>query len=138
MTTKEWFLRCRHTDRRIDSLISQAEAEYARVTSITAKLDSVTVDGSHDPHRFDGYAALMAEINAEIDGLYQMKQEAHAVIRQIPDVRYRDLLTKRYVESKAWERVADEMGYDTFYVKGALHGAALDAARPFVPKDDTF
>lgn len=131
MTTKEWFSRCRRLDKRIESLQQQRRAEWERVTSITANLTGDVVDGTKDPHKFDRYAELDDMICAEIRELLGIKCEVKAVIKQIPDYRYRDVLDKRYIDMKSWEQIAVEMHYSYMQVC-RLHGVALKAAEEFI------
>lgn len=136
MTTKEWFSRGRRLDRRIKHLLQQRREEWDRVTSVTANLSGEVVDGTKDPHKLDHYAELDDMIGQEINELCRVKCELKAVIMQISDLRYRDVLDKRYVDSKSWELIAVEMNFDYYYVKGALHGKALAAASEFIKKED--
>ena len=102
------------------------------MTSITPTLTADVVDGTKDPHKLDHYAVLDDMIGREMEELLRIKCELKEVIRQIEDLRFRDLLDKRYVSCKSWELIAVEMNYDYFYVKGALHGNALKAAEEYI------
>jgi len=124
-------MRVRRSDRRIDSLLQRKQEEWERVTSITANLSGDVVDGTKDPHKYDGYVALIHQIDAETDALYDMKQEVNAVIQKIPDIRYRDVLDKRYIAGKTWEQIAVEMNY-TYRRVTQLHGEALKAAEEYI------
>ena len=131
MTTKEWFSRCRRLDKRIESLQRQRREEWERVTSMTANLSGEVVDGTKDPHKLDRYAEFDSLIGAEIRELLDIKCEVKAVIVQIPDYRYRDVLDKRYIEMKSWEQIAVEMNY-TYRRVTQLHGEALKAAEDYI------
>jgi len=134
LTTKEWFMRVRRSDRRIDSLLQRKQEEWERVTSITANLSGDVVDGTKDPHKYDGYVALIRQIDEETDELYKAKQEVNSVIKQIPDIRYRDVLDKRYLGGKTWEQIAVEMHYSYMHIC-RLHGEALKAAEEYITDD---
>ena len=137
MTTKEWFSRGRRLDAHINSLSETRDKLWTGLTSTTARYTGDVVDGTKDPHKYDGLVAMEDMIDREIDRLYSIKREILSVILQVEDVRYKDVLMKRYVDCKKWENIAVEMNFDYIYVKGALHGMALKAAEPFVPKEDT-
>lgn len=134
MTTKEWFSRCRRLDKRIESLQRQRREEWEKVTSMTANLSGEVVDGTKDPHKLDRYAEFDSLIGAEILELLEIKCEVKAVIVQIPDYRYRDVLDKRYIEMKSWEQIAVEMNY-TYRRVTQLHGEALKAAEEYLKEE---
>lgn len=131
MTTKEWFSRGRRLDKRIESLQQQRREEWERATSITGSLDGDVVDGTKDPHKFDRFAVLDGMIGEEIDELLLIKCEIKAVIAQLDDMRYRDVLDKRYVSGKTWEQIAVEMNY-TYRRVIQLHGEALAVSGPLI------
>lgn len=137
MTTKEWFSRGRRLDDHINSLLSTRDKLKASAESITPNYDGLVVDGTKDPHKYDGLVAMEDMIDREIDRLYDIKQEILTVVLQMQDTRYRDVLTKRYIDGLSWEQIAVDMKYDYFYVKGALHGNALKAAEEHIPKHNT-
>ena len=128
MTVKQWFARGRNLDKRINTLLQQREDEFARLTQMTTDLAGIRVSGTKDPHRFDGYIQLSEQIDTEIDALYKIKAEIKGVIIQIPNPIYRDLLDMRYIQNMTWERIAVEMNYSFEYVRGILHGRALQEA----------
>ena len=134
MTTKEWFARCLRSDERIKSLQLQRLEEWRKITSATSNLDGEVVDGTKDPHKFDRYTELNDMIGEEIRELLDIKCEVKAVIRQIPDSRYRDVLDKRYIGNKTWEKIAVEMHY-TYRRVTQLHGEALKAAEEYITAD---
>ncbi len=132
MTAKEWFSRCLRLDRRIQSLQQQRQEEWDKLTSTTPNLTADVVDGTKDPHKLDRYVELNDMIGAEIRELLDIKCEVKAVIRQIPDSRYRDVLDKRYIGNKTWEQIAVEMHYSYMHIC-RLHGEALKAAEEVIP-----
>ena len=136
MTTKEWFSRGRRLDAHINSLLATRDKLKASAESITPNYDGIVVDGTKDPHKYDGLVQMEDMIDREVDRLYAVKQEILAVILKMKDNRYRDVLTKRYIDNKTWEQIAVEMNYDYFYVKGALHGEALKAAEEYIENDN--
>lgn len=134
MTTKEWFSRGRRLDKHINSLLETRDRLYAQATSTTPKLSGEVVDGTRDPHKFDSLMVMEDMIDREIDKLYDIKQEILAVVLQLEDFRYRDVLMKRYVDIKTWEQIAVEMNYGWTQVHN-LHGSALGAASELIPKE---
>ena len=131
MTTKEWFARGRRLDEHINSLLTTRDRLWDGLTSTTARYTGDVVDGTKDPHKFDGLAAMEDMIDREVDRLYDIKQEILSVILQLRDNRYRDVLMKRYVDIKTWEQIAVEMAY-TYRRITQLHGEALKAAEEYI------
>ena len=129
-------------DQHITSLLATRDKLKASAESITPNYDGIVVDGTRDPHKYDGHVQMEDMIDREVDRLYAVKQEILAVILSMPsetegDKASRDLLTKRYVDCSKWENIAVEMRYDYDYVRGGLHGKALQAAAPYIPKEHT-
>ena len=131
MTTKEWFSRGRRLDAHIHSLLETRDKLWTDLTSTTARYTGDVVNGTKDPHKYDGLVALDAMIDGEIGKLFGIKQEILSVILQMQDVQYQDVLMKRYVDVKTWERIAVEMNY-TYRRITQIHGAALAAAGPLI------
>lgn len=131
MTAREWLNRARYIDTEIDQLRETANAERERITKVTPSIGGSTVSGSKDPHKFDEYAALQAEIASMSRELSKTKRQILRTIRKLDDTRYRSLLTGYYVKGQTWERVAEEMHYterNIYY----LHSKALQAIEPFI------
>ena len=74
----------------------------------------------------DKIVDMQAVINAEIDRLVNLKEEARSKINQLKDTRYVSLLTDYYINCKTWEQVAEDMEYDLRWVY-RLHSRALQS-----------
>lgn len=131
MTIKEWFSRARRLDMHINSLLETRDKLRAGLMSTTPNYGGDIVDGTNDPHKYDGLVAMEDMIDREIDRLYDIKQEILAVVLQMQDTRYRDVLMKRYVDIDTWEQIAVEMNY-TYRRVTQLHGEALKAAEEYI------
>ena len=134
MTTKDWFSRGRRLDAHINTLLETIDREKQALLRMTANLSGVVVDGSRDPHRFDRLAILEDSINAEIDRLYEIKLEILDVIKRLDDMRYREVLTKYYINMKSFEQIAVDMNYSYVHIT-RLHGWALKAAEKVMGGD---
>lgn len=126
MTAKEWLMRGWRIDREIAALERTRKETWERLTSMTPTYAGEAVQGESDPHKFDRLVELDATINRRIDQLVDTKQEIIDVIAQVPDSRYRTLLTERYTAFKTWEQIAVDMNY-TWRRVMQLHGEALVA-----------
>ena len=58
------------------------------------------------------------------DRALAVRQQVVAAIEAVPDARYRELLSHRYVSLRTWEWIAETMGVSTKQVH-RWHGAAL-------------
>ena len=57
------------------------------------------------------------------------------MIAQLINSEYRELLYKRYLESKSWEDIIYEMGYERSWVY-RLHRKALDGIQKYVDEKE--
>lgn len=125
---KRWLKRGWHLEDDVKELIEQKEAMFALVTSTTSNPDNIAVDGTHDPHKLDGYVAFVERINKEIDKLCNVKAEIVEAVYKLDDWRYRYILMHRYIDYMEWKDIAEEMHYDVRHVT-RLHSYALDVLR---------
>lgn len=125
MTVKQWLSRARICDREIKVLQTAVDRERDRVTSLTASLDGAAVSGSPDPHKFDRYVELSADLMARIRQLYDLKAEVEVGIMQLPAGTLREILLLRYVSVMTWEQIAVTMDLSYRHVC-RLHGDALE------------
>lgn len=124
MNIKQWLNRARNIDREIDVLVQERDETRARVEKITQTYDSIGVQSTKDPHKFDRLVELETEIDREIDNLVAVKTEILQAINRLEDSRYRAVLRGRYIDSKTFEKIAVEMHYSYKQVC-RLHGRAL-------------
>lgn len=118
--------------RTLNSLIDDKQAEcdmiYARLTKITPTLKLVPSSGGGNNDSIgDGIVKLQIlkdELDTEIDRYCNLKREINAVIANVRNDRYRQVLHNRYVLFKTWEQIAVEMGC-TYQWVNELHKRAL-------------
>jgi hypothetical protein len=128
MTAKEYLWRVRDAERdlkRLEQEYEQAKADILHLKAIQYDADKVT--GGKIGDLSDAIAALEGyaeRVNTQWDRLITLRKEAGALIEQIADGRYREVLTRRYLHGQSWEQVAVDMGYDYYHVH-KLHGRAL-------------
>ena len=131
MTAKQWLMRGWKIDKEIEALLKTKQETWDRVTSVTASYTGEAVQAESDPHRYDRIIELDETINRRIDQLIDTKQEIIDAIAQVPDSRYRTLLTERYVSFKTWEQIAVDMNYSWRQVH-RVHGRALVAIETII------
>ena len=119
--------------RTLDMAIKVKEEELYRLKLNIASLSPQTTgervmnsSTSDMMSTVDTIADMQAVINAEIDRLVDLKEEARSKINQLKDTRYVSLLTDYYINCKTWEQVAEDMRYDLRWVY-RLHGRALQS-----------
>jgi len=132
MTVKQWLSRARICDREIKVLQTAVDRERDRVTSLTASLDGAAVSGSPDPHKFDKYVELSADLMARIRQLYDLKAEVEAGVMRLPAGTLREILLLRYVSVMTWEQIAVTMDLSYRHVC-RLHGDALEEIKKILP-----
>nr|WP_325190619.1 hypothetical protein [uncultured Selenomonas sp.] len=128
MTAKEYLWRVRDAERdlkRLEQEYEQAKADILHLKAIQYDADKVI--GGKIGDLSDAIAAVegyMERLNAQWDKLIALRKEAKVLIERIADGRYRDVLTRRYLQGQSWEQMAVEMFYDYHHVH-KLHKYAL-------------
>ena len=125
---KAYLWRVRDAERELKRL----EEEYEQAKSDNLHLrameyDKDKVSNSRIGDLSDAIAALESyaeRIAAQWDKLIVLREDAKARIGQLEDWRYREVLTRRYLQGQSWEQVAVDMGYDYYHVH-KLHRRAL-------------
>lgn len=99
------------------------------ILTLRASSLSEKVTGTKDSDLADSYIKLekyFEEVNTEWDKLIDMRREAKALIKMLPDAQQQAILYARYINCEDWEKIAVEMHFswrNIFY----LHGKALQA-----------
>lgn len=125
---KEYFAQIRKTDRLIHRLDSTIATLRSSLTSTGSQLKQDKVQTSGPKNTLEETITkiidLEAKINARIDELVSMKQEAFSMISKIPDLDQQNVLVGRYIQLKKWEDLAAEFEYTTQWLF-EIHGKAL-------------
>nr|DAV92517.1 MAG TPA: Protein of unknown function (DUF1492) [Caudoviricetes sp.] len=129
MTAKEYLNRI----RRQNFILKQTKHELTEIRSdiLTIRASSLAehVSGSKNSDVADKYIRLeqyMDKVNHEWDILINMRMEAKAMIKALPDPQQQAVLYARYINCKRWEDIASDMGYSWQGVF-KLHGRALQS-----------
>lgn len=125
---KDYFSQIQKTDRLIQRLTDTVNTLRSSLTSQNYELkpDKVQTSGAKDTlgETIVKIVALEDDINARIDELVSMKQEAFAMINRIPDLDQQNILIGRYIQLKKWEDISEELNYSMQWVF-ELHGKGL-------------
>lgn len=100
--------------------------------ALSASLDGAAVSGSPDPHKFDKYVELSADLMARIRQLYDLKAEVEAGVMRLPAGTLREILLLRYVSVMTWEQIAVTMDLSYRHVC-RLHDGALEEIKKILP-----
>lgn len=125
---KDYFAQIRKTDRLIQRLTDTVNTLRSGLTSQSYELkpDKVQTSGAKDTlgETIVKIMSLEDDINARIDELVDMKQEAFTIINRIPDLDQQNILIGRYIQLKKWEDIALELNFSIQWVY-ELHGKGL-------------
>ncbi len=131
MTTKEYLGQIELFDEKIKQKKSELHDLKLIATStggMNYDADRVQTSPTGDTlvNKVAKYVDLEAEIEREMHDFMVLKHRIINEIHELKDVRFVNLLFKRYVELKGFERIAVEMDYNYDYVR-ELHALAINA-----------
>lgn len=132
MEAKQWLLRARRLQARIDRLEEARRGAWERATSTTQRVSSDPVAHSGISRKAEGTADLIGAIDAERRRLDAIKAEIVAVTAQINDNTLAALILGYYVNGKTWEQVCVDISYSYQHTVHKLHPAALAAVDEIV------
>jgi len=115
----------RHIREQIEDLKDQAASTGSRIGGTPVQ------GGGGSPGRLglmdNAVDMEMNELRQALAFSRETKRLVKSTIKAVEDSRYRELLMHRYVGLKGWGWIATRMKYSPDYVKGKLHGEALQA-----------
>ena len=126
---QQYLERIESLETQIDRKKDKAERLYCLATKCTASVNAsgAAGGGNHDKMApADANIDLMKEIERDKVKLKAMISEACDLLARVPGKSHYDVLYKRYIEYKSFERIAVEMDY-TYRNVHYLHGRALQA-----------
>lgn len=131
MTTKEYLQQYKKAQEEVRCLDTEIEELWTQLTSSTSNNDGMPKGSVQD--RQTKLHAIMAD---KLQAKRQKKIEAESImadvletIDKVSDPNYRLILFQKYIQDKTWEQIADHLGYVEEYVRGELHGKALNEIR---------
>ena len=134
MTIKQYFERARQAERSIWLIKRQQEHAMAIATSMGSTSET-NIRSNTKRSRVETAGVLMADLTADLQSeLAQytaIVTEARSLISKIPQQRFRDVLTLRYLCNHSWKTISDEMDYADPKSVYRVHGFALKAAEKY-------
>lgn len=139
MTAKQYLDQLRNYQRHIDRINDEIDRLESVATNTTQSLSGMPHNPSPTQSRMaDAVCKIIDkqnELQAEKNKMEALRTEATAMIAQLINSEYRELLYKRYLESKSWEDIIYEMGYERSWVY-RLHKKALDGIQKYVDEKE--
>lgn len=130
MRAKEYLRQLGTLDRAVRSRMKQladmkADMTYVKGTSYDSVRVQTSPSGESQALRqVEEIADLEAQITQELAAYHKLRHKIVTEIEQLPDLRYQEILTMRYIEGMSLQEIADEMGY-AYQTIRMLHGHAL-------------
>lgn len=126
MSAKEELNQYKFARKRVDEALEEYEKYKDRATKITSILSDMPKGGKRKDKIADN-ATAMADLSKEYEQRWIAAERGRLIIEaKIDNMEepYRTLLHKRYIDDKAFEQIAIEMGYSYDWTTH-LHGEAL-------------
>jgi DNA-directed RNA polymerase specialized sigma subunit len=114
MDAKEYLKQAKYLDLQIHSKLRQLES-LKELLLIAGETDGTVTK----------IAALQEEINREIDGLADRKQEMLHLIGRLSKTEYRILMELRYLRRWPWEKIEENMHFSRGHLY-RVHRCALE------------
>jgi hypothetical protein len=131
MTTKEYLKQYQKMMEEVRCLDVEIEELWTQLTSATSNNDGMPKGTVQD--RQTKLHAIMADKLQTKRSKKQVAEEVMAevleTIDKVTDPNHRQLLFERYIQDKEWKDIADDISYTEEYVRGELHGKALNDIR---------
>lgn len=128
MTPKEYLSQYGRIERNIRRMEEEKERCRQRALRITPNYEPTVSGAGGASDRVARAVEKMEQwekkIIAEIDRLYDLRQEIEEVIGAVPDPIQRELLRRRYISLQSLEKIAVEMNYSYRQIL-RLHGWGL-------------
>lgn len=138
MTAKIYFERVRQAEKRLRMIAKQREhwEEMATRMSGTSEVKIRSTD-MHSPT--EDVATRLVDLGRELDAeeakYLEIVREAKRIIDRIPQDKFREILTLRYICGHSWKIIQDEMDYTGEKTVYRVHGWALQEAAKMIPND---
>lgn len=125
-STPELLWSVRTLARRIETASKAYRSVYERLTSTTAPIASDRVKTSYTGNREDALLIAGERLQELREEYNRVLQETTAIIADLEDTRFQDILTNRYIIGMSPSASARAMHYSIDWER-ALHRSALEA-----------
>ena len=133
MTAKDFLLRARRLQARINQLEKARQSVWAAATATTTAPGQDPIRSGGVSRKPEQYGEFISELDAEYRRLDEIKADTLRVIGQVQDNTLAALLMAYYVNGLTWEQTAVEIGYSYFRTVHDKHAQALAAVEKILP-----
>ena len=133
MNAKDFLMRGINLERRVETIREQIEHYKALVNDCSVTYSDSPKSTASNYKLEDCTQKIMdlqEELCSTMADLVDVTCEIGKAIQKLDNYDYQDLLVKRYVLGKPWEKIAEEMNYGIRNVH-RLHGEALREIKIF-------
>ena len=132
MTAKDYLRQYKRIGERLRQMEKELEYIEAQIESMSGSGDGMP-RGTDVSDRTGNLAVLIAESKKSYEHVLaeslRIRRNIEATVNAVEDPLQSRLLYERYIECKPWRVIAGDMIMDEVYVRGRLHGRALEAVR---------
>lgn len=125
---KEWLMQAKSIDKLIEAKLDELHRVETLACKITSILSKTKVQSSHintNEDLFINYVDVKNQIMLEIKEYTKLENDIRTVIKNVKNLRLRQLLIRYYENNETWEQIAEAMELSEKWVRGGLHGQAL-------------
>ena len=130
---RDYFMRVRAAEAEMRLLEAKKRHYEEMGFSISPKITGMPGSGQRGASKVEAAAIGMVDVlqslQEKLNEYAALVHEAENLISRIPQERYRQLLTLRYLVGMSWPSISDELGYRDRNSVYRAHGYALIAAR---------
>lgn len=121
----------------IEKQVSVKEEQIERLKSLATKVTATMSEANSRPSGASRSTEdamvkiidLQNELNAEISRLVDLKCEAYAILRLIPNEKQRRSLEYRFLNCNTMEKVGEELGCSTYWARQIIKAALAEAEK---------
>ena len=133
MTAKDFLLRARRLQARINQLEKARQSVWAAATATTTAPGQGSIRSSGVSRKPEQYGEFISELEAEYRRLDEIKADTLRVIGQVQDNTLATLLMAYYINGRTWEQTAVDIGYSYFRTVHDKHLQALAEVEKILP-----
>lgn len=130
---RDYFMRVRAAEAEMRLLEAKKRHYEEMGFSISPKITGMPGSGQRGASKVEaaaiGMVDILHDLQEKLNEYAALVHEAENLISRIPQERYRQLLTLRYLVGMSWPSISDELGYRDRNSVYRAHGYALVAAK---------
>lgn len=132
-SAKEFFRQLWDIEKQIGVKAEQIERLKSLATKVTAAMSEANSKPSGASRSTEDAMVkiidLQNELRAEVHRLLDLKCEAYAILRLIPNEKQRRSLEYRYLNCNTMEKVGEKLGCSTYWARETIKAALAEAEK---------